>query len=378
MATTKPHDVMEYIRHFPHIRELLSVGDKMIMFLHTSGWQVDIKTQTPDKWGSMLQHYTGSKLHNIHVRTLAQKKNLSLSEYGITKNDKLSTYDTEEKFYKALGMQWIPPELREDVGEIEAALKHNLPSLLELADIKGDLHMHTNHSFPSSHDTGESSIGDLINRAMELQYSYIGLSDHNPKQSGLTAKERLAVVTKRTQWIHDEIERYFPKPPKNMPKVFIGMEVDILPSGELALEDEALETLDYAIVSIHSVLSQDSAKATQRLLKALDHPNVRFIGHPTARLIESRSGIDADWTTIFHACKEKGIALEINASPQRLDLPSDLVREAKKIGCKFIIDTDAHHVAHMDFMKYGVYAARRGWAEKQDILNTASSLPWKT
>ncbi|PWU22947.1 DNA polymerase/3'-5' exonuclease PolX [Candidatus Cerribacteria bacterium 'Amazon FNV 2010 28 9'] len=371
VATTTSEDVFEQLKQWSHITSIVSTGPKMMTCIHMSGLQIDIKTQEPNKWGSMLQHYTGSKLHNIHLRTLAQKKTLSLSEYGITKagQSTTKTFESEEKFYAALGMQWIPPELREDTGEIELALQHNLPTLIELRDIKGDFHIHTNFMYPSSHDQGSSSIEELLEKAIALDYSYVGFSDHNPKQSGLSSKERLEITTQRSMWINKEVAQY-KKKHTHCPKVFIGMEVDILPDGELALEDEALKTLDYVIASVHSVFSQSQEQVTKRLLKALNNPYVRIFGHPTGRLIGSREGISPNWQTVFKCCAQQNIFLEINASPNRLDLPDGLIKDAKAFGCHFLIDTDAHAKDSLDFMHNGVDVARRGWLTKKEVANT--------
>lgn len=390
IATTKPVEVMEYASHFPHMRKLINRGEKTMNFLHVAGLQVDVKVHDPKKWGSMLTHNTGGKLHNIHLRTLAQRKGLSLSEYGIEHNGKVATFATEEAFYDFLGLQWIPPQLREDMGEIEAAAKNKIPTLVQLTDIKGDLHMHTNLKFPTSHDMGSSTIDDLLLRAKESNYSYIGLSDHNPKRSNFTARERLKAVRERNEQIDEAVERFnrFPSPTKGegqgevgggksrtkQIKVYKGLEVDILPDGNLALEDEALELLDYVIVSLHSQFAQDRKTATERILKALSHPKATFMGHPTGRLLDSRDGVDADWDQVFDLCIEQGKWLEVNSSPDRTDLPSTLIKRAIDKGVTLIINTDSHNVDSMDLMKHGVWNAQRGWATKANVVNTTDLL----
>lgn len=373
---TKDSDsVMAHIRAFPHINRLIGSGEKTTTFIHSSGWQVDIKTSTPERWGSMLQHYTGSKLHNIHLRTIAQKKGLSLSESGIKHGDEQKTYDTEEKFYKALGLQWVPPELREDSGEIQLAAKNTLPKLIELDDIKGDVHMHTNLKFPTSHDMGNSSIDDLLMRAKELHYSYIGFSDHNPKRSGVSAAQRFQAVAERNEQIDEAVARFF-KGKEQTIKVYKGLEIDILPDGNLALEDDAIDLLDYAIVSLHSQFTQENKTVTARIIKGLAHPKVKIMGHPTGRLLQSRDGADANWKEVFAYCVEHDKIMEINSSPDRTDLPSTLISLAIEMGVKLMINTDSHSVDGFDLMKYGVYNARRGGATAAHIVNTKKSLPF--
>lgn len=383
VKTSEPNEVMKHVLNFPKLGKLLSTGEKTTMFLHQSGWEVDIKTQSPERWGSMLQHYTGSKLHNIKLRTFANAQGLSLSENGIKKGDSTTQYTSEEAFYHALGLEYIPPELREDQGEIEAAKQHKLPKLVELSDIKGDLHMHCSLPFPTSHDLGESSVTELLHKAMELGYAFIGISDHNPRQHGLTAAERLKAVKLRNTLIDQEVEAFVAEYGDRAPRVYKGLEIDILPSGELALEDDALELLDYAIVSIHSqfhpTVHADDPRAaraamTQRILNALAHPKVKIFGHPTARKIPTRSEIECDWDQVFTFMAEHHQLVEVNASPDRLDLPFPLIQRALSHGLKLVIDTDSHHSASLDLMKYGVWTARKGWATKRDVANTRSSL----
>lgn len=370
IATDKPEEVTEYLRKNRNISRIIAAGEKLLTIQHVTGLRIDVKIHNPKQWGSLLQHYTGSKLHNIHLRNYAKEKGLSLSEYGIKHDQQLDTFTTEPAFYAALGLQYIPPELREDIGEIELAVKGEIPKLVELRHIKGDLHLHTNIPFPTSHDLGNSSVAEILDKAEALGYAYVGLSDHNPKQSGLTQKERIKAVRRRNDVIDREVAKYFKGRPASL-TVYKGLEIDILPSGEIAASDEMLELLDYAIVSIHSQFGQEKEVTTARILKALAHPKVRIFGHPTGRKIGEREGVTADWDAIFEFCAKQSIWLEINASPERLDLPSDLVFLAREKGVKFVINTDTHHESHMDFMKLGVWNARRGWAVRKDIANTS-------
>jgi DNA polymerase (family 10) len=288
-----------------------------------------------------------------------------LSEHGIKRGGKLYKYANEEDFYKALGLRYIPPELREDSGEIEASIKGKLPGLVELKDIKGDLHMHTNIEIETSHDMGVSSVRELLNMAEGLGYEYIGLSDHNPKMKGLSEAARIEVVRKRNEAIDKEIASS-----ESSVKIFKGMEVDIRPDGQLAVGDEVLKLLDYAVISIHASFRQNKDEATVRVLRAINHPRVKIFGHPTGRMLNKREGLDYDWERVFEECKRRKIAVEINSSPERLDLPDMLVRQAVKMGVLLVINTDAHEVSSLNGMKYGVGVARRGWAETKTIVNT--------
>ena len=370
VSTHNAEQVLKHLKSFPHMKKLISSGEKMAMFVHDSGEQVDIRFQHPKAWGSLLQHYTGSKFHNIKLRTLALEKKLSLSEYGIKKGKQLIELPDEVSLYTYLGLSYIQPELREDTGEIEAAQKHALPSLVELKNIRGDFHIHTNLSYPSSHDLGESSIADILTKAQQFGYDYIGLSDHHPKQSGLTDSERIEAVKKHMHSIDQHVTSFTKTANKSIPHVFKGLEVDIHPDGTLAVSDELLELLDYAIVSIHSQFGLTSKQQTERIMRGLSHKKAIILGHPTGRDLQVRSEMDCDWKEIFAFCAKNHKLIEINASPQRLDLPDALVKQAVEAGVMFIINTDAHHVNHMGFMKYGVWTARRGWAEAKNIANT--------
>lgn len=370
VSTTDPAAVMDHLKAWPQVVRILAAGDKTTMFVHSSGHQVDIKTQTPQSWGSMLQHYTGSKLHNIHLRTLSQKKHLSLSEHGIKQGNRTVTFVDESAFYRFLGLDYIPPELREDTGEIEAAADHTLPQLVGESDIKGDLHIHTDIDIHTSHDTGSSPIKDILAAADSLGYSYLGLSDHNPKQA-LSPKEVVDVLKRRREEIEKAVVAHNSHDDTKPLKVFQGLEVDIRPDGSLALPDAAFDVLDYAIVSIHSRFNQDQKTATARVLKALSyHPKVKILGHPTGRLLQAREGLDYDWDELFFFAAKNRKFLEINSTPNRLDLPDSLIRQTKDRGVSFVINTDSHHIDHLPFIRYGVWTARRGWLSSSQVINT--------
>ena len=255
--------------------------------------------------------------------------------------------------------------MREDTGEIEAALAHKLPNLVELKDIKGDLHTHSNYPFPNpSHGPGASSVEDIVRKARELSYEFIGISDHPPGHGIVSKENMIKAVEKRTKSIQNLKEST-----KGI-RVLNGLEIDILPDGSLSVPDEALETLDYCIAGIHSGHRSSKDVITKRLMGALLNPHVDIISHPTNRLLNERNSSEADWKEIFKAAAKNNKILEINGYPNRLDLRDDLVREALKYGVKFVINTDAHEIEQMDNMPYGVSVARRGWAEAIDIVNT--------
>jgi DNA polymerase (family 10) len=373
VSTNNQNQVLDHLKNFPNIRTVLASGENLFRFTHVSNHQVDIKFQSPKEWGSTLQHYTGSKYHNIHLRSFALKNGMSLSEYGITKNGILSTYSDEKDFYQALGLNFIPPEIREDNGEIEASLENKLPNLVNLKDIKGDFHIHTNIDIKTSHDEGINNVEEILQKANSLNYLYLGLADHNPRISNLTPKDRLNLIKKRNEIINDQVYLFNQNNHTNL-KVYKGLEVDIRPNGKLALEEESLELLDYVIASVHSQFDQSKDEATNRVIKALSHPKVKIFGHPTGRILLERPGLDYDWDQIFSLCHKNKIALEINASPLRLDLPDSIIRLAVKNNVKLVINTDSHQIEQMDLARFAVWQARRGWAQKQDILN---ALPLK-
>lgn len=370
-ATDNPEGVIEHFLKYPH-QKLVDRGPAGSTVLLHNGRQVDLRVQSPSGYGAMLQYFTGSKHHNIALRTYALEQGLSLSEHGI-KNVKTGTVQkmqTEEDFYAAIGLPYIHPELREDMGEIDAAKKGALPAPLELNDLRGDLHIHTDYTFPTSHDIGSSHLHEYLDRATELGYEYIGISDHNPSIGGKSASEIASVMKKRKAWYEQQYYSW-EKNTKKRVKMLLMCEVDILKNGELALPDKAFEYIDGAIVSLHSNFRESKGDTTTRILNALNaHPKVRVFGHPTGRLVGKRDGVDADWDAVFEVCIKRSIALEINAYPDRLDLPDRLVYDARRAGVKFALGTDSHNVSHMDNMHYGVSVARRGWAEASDIVTT--------
>ena len=369
-ASDNPKEAIDHFVSYPYKERIIEKGPSTASFLTSGGKQVDFMVQPVEGFGALLQHFTGSKNHNVHLREYALKKGMSLSERGIKdlskKDGRIRSFDSEEKFYKALGMQWIPPELRENKGEIELAANNKLPFLVELRNIRGDLHIHSSFPIEPSHDLGNNSIKEMVQKANYLNYEYIGFSEHNPNISRHTNKQIYDLIAKR----NDEIEQI--KSSIKSVRIIKLLETDILPSGELAIDDKSLNLLDASIVSIHSGFNMEKKKLTDRILKGLSHPKVKILAHPTGRLLNERAGYDLEWDKIFDFCKKNNKAIEINAWPLRLDLPDVLVKEAIKYGVKFVINTDSHAVDQMNLMKYGVDVARRGWATKNDILNTLS------
>ena len=370
VATIDPKKVLDHFLKYPKKDKTIEIGPGGASMILDNGQQADLRVQKPQSFGAMLQYFTGSKQHNIHLREFALKKGLSLSEYGIKllkhKKQKIMEFSQEEDFYKYLGLPWIPPELREDLGEIEAAENSKLPDLVKLADIKGEVHIHTNYNLEPSHDLGQNSLGEMVDKAQRLGYEYLGISDHNPSISKHTENEIVGIMKRRKA----DYEQIMSKIKSVRVKLFIMMEVDILPEGKLALPEKAFEFVDAVVISIHSSFQMPKEEMTKRVLSAYSHRKAKILAHPSGRLIGKREGYDLDWQRIFNFAKEKNKAIEINAHPARLDLVDVLVKRAVDNGNKLIIDTDSHDRESMDLMEYGITVARRGWAEKKDILNT--------
>ncbi len=368
-STIEPKKVIEHFLRYPGKKRILEQGDKLASILIPGNIRVDLRVHDPKSFGSLVQHFTGSKQHNIALREYALKKGLSLSEYGIKEIagfTKPASIKNEKEFYNRLGLDWIPPEIREDWGEIELAKNKNLPKLVELEQIKADLQIHTNFNIETSHDVGTSSMKELVKKANELGYEYIAFTEHNPSQSG-HSQHQIVEILKRKREMVNKLNNNIPQ--GSLKKAFNSLEIDILPDGSLPVGEKGLQTLDFALASIHSSFNLGKTKMTKRVLAGLAHPKVKIFAHPTARLLGKREGIELDWEVIFAFCKQKNIWLEINGEPRRLDLPDHLVREAIKNGILLTLGTDAHSSAGMDNMRFAVDVARRGWAEKQNIVN---------
>ncbi|MEX2028543.1 MAG: helix-hairpin-helix domain-containing protein [Candidatus Curtissbacteria bacterium] len=386
VASNNPDSIIEHFQKFKEINRVLGAGPRKSSALLYNGMQVDLMVERREAFGALLQHFTGSKYHNIHLREYAIKKGWSVSDYGIKVlakskhlgqpakpskaeggKGKTKEFETEEEFYKFLKMDTPVPELREGNGEIEAALAHKLPKVVDISDIKGDMHLHSSYPIEPSHDLGAASFEEIIKKAKDLNYDYIGLSDHSPGVSTHTKEQILSLISKRTAKIEQLKSTH-----KNF-GILNLLEIDILTNGELSVPEEGLKMLDGAIAGIHSSHRHDKKTITKRLMTAISSPYVQVISHPTGRLLNQRESYEADWPKVFEACVKTKTMLEINAYPNRLDLPDTLIREAQAYGVRFVIDTDAHRLSHMDNMKFGVAVARRGWCEARDIANT---LPW--
>ncbi len=367
VISRNPKKVMDFFVSLPGVIKIWGKGSTKASVRMRDGFDMDIRVVPKKSYGSALQYFTGSKEHNIITRKIAMDKGLKLSEYGLFKGSKMIAGKTEEEIYKTLGMDWIPPELRENEGEIEAALRSaqgklpGLPQLIEYGDIKGDLHCH------SDWDGGANSILEIAEAARELGYEYIGISDHTKFlriEHGLDEKQ-LERRNKEIDKINLKLEA------QNLKiKVLKGCEANILSDGSIDIKDEALAELDYVIAGVHSSFKMEKNKMTERIIKAMRNPNVDIISHPTGRIIKRRDEYQIDFDKILRVARETGTILEINSYPERLDLNSQNIRRAKKAGVKMVINTDSHHIDQLRFIEYGIAQARRGWAEKEDIINT--------
>jgi DNA polymerase (family 10) len=347
-------------RHFtayPDVAQVLEQGDTRASVRLKSGLQVDLRVVPSASFGAALMYFTGSKAHNIRLRTLAIERGLKLNEYGLFEGRRAVAGATEEAVFAALGLAFIPPELREDRGEIEAARKGTLPRLVELGDLRGDLHAHTTWS------DGSASLEDMARAAQDHGLQYLAISEHSRR---LTMAHGLDPARLAQQC--DAIERLNAR--RLGAHLLTGIEVDILDDGALDLPDKALAPLDVVIAAVHSKFDLSRARQTARILAALDNPHVRILAHPLGRLIDKREPYDVDMLAIVRKCKARGIALELNAHPERLDLTDVHCRMARDEGVPVAIDSDAHSVHDFDNLVHGIGQARRGWLEKADVLNT--------
>ncbi len=354
-------DVCQAFVEYDSVNEILSQGETKASVSLRSGLQVDLRVVKRESFGAALLYFTGSKAHNIHLRNIAVDKGYKLNEYGVYKGDEKIVGETEEEIYEFFNMPYIKPELREDKGEIEAALKGKLPDLVNLEDILGDLQMHTTES------DGKNSIAEMAQKADELGYEYIAITDHS-SHIGVTnglKPEDIDTYLKKIDEFNEQNDGVW---------VLKGIEVGILKDGSLDLPDEVLGKLDIVLASIHSNFDLNEEEQTNRIIKALENPNVNILAHPTTRMIGTRKPINLDLQKIMEKSLSLGCFLEINASPERLDLWDDAILSAVESGLKLAISADAHRKNDFYNMKYGVFQARRGWASKSDILNT---LPFK-
>ena len=353
-------NLMEHILLFPDLTDVIARGDNKISFQTRKGMQVDVRLLAPESFGAALQYFTGSKSHNIALRQRALKMGFTLNEYGLARleDEKRVASKTEEDIYAKLKLDYIPPELRESLGEIEAAEKHTLPDLITVEDIQGDVHMHTVET------DGKNTIEEMAEAAQARGYKYIAITDHSKNlafANGLDDKravEHIARIRAVDKKLGGKI------------RVFAGIEVDILAEGSLDLSDSVLEQMDVVIASVHSHFNQESSEMTDRLLKALENKNTAILGHPTGRLLLRRDAYALNIEDVLDAAAKFKVAMELNSYPDRLDLNDRHLRMAKERGVKIVINTDSHHTSHMEKIKYGVLQARRAWLTKSDVLNT--------
>ncbi|MBI4904511.1 MAG: DNA polymerase/3'-5' exonuclease PolX [Acidobacteria bacterium] len=350
-----------FVKH-PSVHEVLVKGEnKASVKVGLEGIQVDLRALPKHNYGAALQYFTGSKEHSIVLRSRALKMGMTLNEYGLFRldNNELVASETEESIYAALGLDWIPPELRENQGEIEAAAEHRLPKLIEASQIRGDLHMHTTET------DGRASLEEMAESARALGYEYIAITDHSKalamangldEQRAVDFAKRVRDINKRGIGIH----------------ILSGLECDIKRDGTMDLANDALAELDFVVASVHSHMNLEAAEMTDRLLAALECPHVRVFGHPTGRILMHREGFPFDFERVAREAARRKVCMEINASPERLDLSAPFIRLAKSHGIRFVISTDAHHPKHLHNMPYGVAMARRGWLTADDVLNTYS------
>ncbi len=350
---------VQYIAQYPSLMSVIAQGDNKISFQVRNGMQVDVRLLPPESFGAAMQYFTGSKAHNVALRQRALKMGYTLNEYSLAdlKTEKPVAGKTEEEIYAKLNLDYIPPELRENLGEIDAAANHTLPKLIALEDLQGDVHMHTVET------DGRNTIEEMAEAAKDRGYKYMAITDHSKNlafANGLDDKRAVAHIQK----IREANERI------GGITIFAGIEVDILADGDLDLSDDVLAQIDLVIASVHSVFNQEPAKMTERLLKAIGNPNTSIIGHPTGRLQLRRDAYHFDMDAILAAAAKHKVAMELNSYPDRLDLNDVHLRQAKQRGVRVVINTDSHHTSHLEKIRYGVLQARRAWLTRNDVLNT--------
>jgi len=351
---------VDYVAAYPGMQSIIAKGDNKVSFYLSNALQVDVRLLPSASYGAALQYFTGSKAHNVSLRQRALKMGYTLSEWALARLDDESVVAaaTEEEIYAALGMDWVPPELRENLGEIEAAAHHSLPKLTEKSDIRGDVHMHTNAS------DGHNTIREMAEAAVAVGYQYIAITDHSKNlamTNGLDDRRALE---------HIERIRAVDREMAGRIRVFAGIEVDILADGALDLEDETLAQMDVVIASVHSHFAQSREEMTARVLRAIENPYVRILGHPTGRLLLRREPFALELGAVLRRCAMLGVAVEHNAAPERLDLNDRDLRLAKELGCKIVVNSDSHDARNLGKLDYGLRQLRRAWLTADDVLNT--------
>ena len=367
IISKKPEIVMDFFVSLPDVIKIWAKGPTRSSVRMAQGFDCDLRVVPEKSYGSALQYFTGSKEHNVALRRVAIEQGLKLNEYGLFRGKKMISGRNEKDIYKSLSMNWMEPELRENRGEIEASLRqvqdkpNGLPKIISYKDIKGDLHCH------SSWDGGANSIKEMAEAALGMGYQYLGISDHTKFlkiENGLDEKQ-LSQQKKEIDKLNKKLQVTSYKL-----QVLHGCEANILNNGSIDNKDKALKKLDYAIAGIHSSFKMPKKNMTERLIRAMKNPHIDIISHPTGRVIKKRDEYQIDCNKILKTAKETKTILEINSFPERLDLNDQNIKKAKEVGVKMIINTDAHHKDHLRFMEFGISQARRGWAEKKDIINT--------
>ncbi|MCL5026335.1 MAG: DNA polymerase/3'-5' exonuclease PolX [Chloroflexi bacterium] len=358
VASAQPKEVMDAFIHLPIVKEVIATGITKSSVLNQDDLQIDLRVVDPSTYGAALQYFTGSKQHNIHLRDIAIRQKRKVSEYGIFEEPggRRLGGELEEDIYRELGMDMMPSEMREDTGELEAAMEHRLPRLLELSDIQGDLHCHTDWS------DGVDPLETMAKAARELGYRYLAITDHS---RGLGVAHGLSVERLREQRrLIDDFNRR-----SSDLQLLAGTEVNIRADGTLDYEEETMAEFDIVTASVHGAFSQDRATMTERMVRAVRSHYVDIIGHPTGRIIDTRDPYEVDLEAVMRECAAHQVAMEINASPERLDLNDSHARQARDLGVMISIDADAHVAGQFSLMRYGVYTARRGWLERKNVLN---------
>lgn len=357
--SSQPAEVMDFFTSMENVEAVIAKGETKSSVRLESGIQVDLRIVPKESFGSALQYFTGSKEHNIEVRRIAVRAGCKLNEYGLFKGEKRIAGESEEEVYRALGMDYIPPELRENRGEVEAAMAGKLPHLIEYGDVKGDLQMHTKWS------DGANTIEEMVEEARKMGHEFIAITDHvgSLKIAGGMDEDEIRKQMREVGKVNEKYDDIH---------VFYGVEVNIMKDGSLDMGKSVLKDVDVVVAGIHSGLRMPEEEMTARMIKAMESGVVNIIAHPTGRIIQRREGIKLDFEKVFDAAKENGVVMEINAQPARLDLNDVHVKRAVEKGLKLSIGTDAHNLSNLHYINLGVAVARRGWAEKKDIINTYS------
>ncbi len=358
VATRKSQPIMDKFVSLPEVKKVLAHGPTKSSVLMENNLQVDLRAVEPESFGAASQYFTGSKAHNIALRNLALKRGLTVNEYGVFREatgEKVAG-ETEEGVYEAVGLIWIPPELREDRGELEAAMNGTLPRLVTIEDIKGETHSHTKWS------DGFATVEEMARAAIDMGYEYIAITDHSPPMGWGVKPDDYKKLIREIRTASEKLG--FP--------ILAGIEVDIAPDGSLHMDEDILRQLDIVIASVHSAMRMDIQAMTNRILKAMENPLVHIIGHPTGRLINQRPPYEVRIDALIDKAKRTGVALEINASPERLDLNDENARAAKEAGVMLSIGTDSHRPEHLAFIRFGLAVARRAWCEPRNIVNALS------